>query len=110
MPMRIRHPLAAAMMFSIATIGHAQSPSGGDETTGQMLYDAHCNACHSKELHWRDGKIARDWAGLLAEVRRWQRNAGLAWSDDEVLAVARYLNASRYRFPAGAGKEVALSR
>jgi mono/diheme cytochrome c family protein len=98
------------MMCFIAGTCQAQAGAGGDATTGQMLYDAHCNACHSKEVHWRDGKIARDWAGLLAEVRRWQRNAGVAWSDEEILAVARYLNATRYKFPAAVGKELALSR
>jgi hypothetical protein len=43
----------------------------------------------------------------VREVRRWQQNSGLAWSDDEVLAVARYLNATWYRFPADAGKDLA---
>lgn len=74
-----------------------------------MLYDAHCNACHLKEVHWRDRRVVRDWPDLLREVRRWQRNSGLAWSDDEVLAVAHYLNATWYRFPATGSREIACA-
>jgi mono/diheme cytochrome c family protein len=84
------------------------APTGGDETTGRALYNAQCNGCHRTQIHWRDKKIVEDWPSLLREVRRWQQNSGLAWSDDEVLAVARYLNATWYRFPATGGKELAL--
>ena len=51
--------------------------------------------------------LATDWASLRAQVLRWQGNTGLAWSDDDVLAVTRYLNDLYYRFPAP-GKPVAL--
>ena len=106
--MRPSLPLGLLLM-TVAAGALAQSPAsaGSDETTGRILYDAQCNGCHLKEMHWRDRKVARDWPSLVQEVRRWQRNSGLAWSDDEVLAVARYLNATWYRFPADAGKELA---
>ena len=109
--MRPSLPLGLLLM-AIAAGALAQPPAaaGGDETTGRILYDAQCNGCHLKEIHWRDRKVARDWPSLVREVRRWQRNSGLAWSDDEVLAVARYLNATWYRFPADAGKELAKLR
>jgi mono/diheme cytochrome c family protein len=84
------------------------TPTGGDETTGRALYNAQCNGCHRTQIHWRDKKIVEDWPSLLREVRRWQQNSGLVWSDDEVLAVARYLNTTWYHFPAMGGKELAL--
>ena len=100
-------PIGLLAMALAAAGALAQAPSGGDETTGRILYSAQCNGCHLKEVHWRDRKVAQDWPSLVREVRRWQQNSGLAWSDDEVLAVARYLNATWYRFPADAGKELA---
>ncbi len=101
--------LAFAVSGSVQAQGAAPSPSpsGGDETTGRMLYTAQCSGCHLAQMHWRDRKIAVDWATLVREVRRWQQNSGLAWGEDEVLAVARYLNATWYHFPSVAGKELA---
>jgi mono/diheme cytochrome c family protein len=78
----------------------AQTPPGANETPGSLLYSTHCVGCHTTQVHWRDGKRVTDWASLNAQVRRWQNNVGLRWTDDDVAAVARYLNAAYYRFPA----------
>lgn len=105
--------VAFVVAFAAACVGGAQAqradpaPPAADETTGRMLYVAQCHGCHLAQIHWRDRRIARDWAGLVAEVRRWQQIAGLGWTDDEILAVARYLNATIYRFPAAEGRELA---
>jgi len=80
----------------------AQPPAGPGaavQDRGALLYSTHCVGCHSTQVHWRDAKRVADWAGLLTEVRRWQSNNGLAWSDDDVAAVARHLNARYYHFP-----------
>lgn len=68
---------------------------------GQLLYANHCIACHNTQMHWRDGKLATDWASRKAQVRRWQGTAQLNWSEDDIDDVARYLNESFYRFPHG---------
>ncbi len=73
---------------------------------GQMLYDTHCIACHSKEVHWRERRLVSDWPSLAAETRRWQANLGLGWSNDEVADVVRYLNTTIYRFPDQAPKQL----
>jgi hypothetical protein len=65
---------------------------------GEQLYGTHCNSCHSAQVHWRNKKIAKDWTGLVAQVRRWQSNIGLAWRDEEVMEVSRYLNSRYYHF------------
>ena len=70
-------------------------------TRGEMLYATNCNACHTAQIHWRDKKIATNWNSLVAEVRRWQANAGLRWSDEEINDVARYLDSAYYGYPAG---------
>ena len=66
---------------------------------GQLLYATHCGGCHSSEVHWRDKRLATDWTSLRMQVVRWQSNTGLAWSDDDIAAVTRYLNDLYYRFP-----------
>ncbi|WP_043461254.1 cytochrome c [Azohydromonas australica] len=66
---------------------------------GELLYEAHCLACHNAEVHWREGRRATDWGSLLFQVRRWQDVSGLQWDEADVQAVARYLNDNFYRFP-----------
>ncbi len=71
-----------------------------DAGRGELLYSTYCSACHNEQVHWRERKLANDWPGLVAEVRRWEANAGLDWSQDDVEDVARHLNALHYRYPA----------
>ena len=66
---------------------------------GELLYSTYCDGCHTEQVHWREKRVATNWKRLVEEVRRWQANARLAWSRDDVEAVARYLNALYYRYP-----------
>lgn len=68
-------------------------------TRGRLLYETHCIACHNTQMHWRDGRIVSDWPGLVVQVRTWQERAKLAWSEADILEVARHLNAAIYRLP-----------
>lgn len=77
----------------------AQSQAPSVPSRGQLLYTTHCIECHNTQMHWRDERQARDWDSLKAQVRRWQGNAGLAWSDADIVEVARHLNDTIYRYP-----------
>lgn len=77
----------------------AAEPTSGSGRA-ELLYSTHCVGCHTTQVHWRDKKLATSWPTLRAQVYRWQDNTGLAWSDDDVTAVTRYLNDLYYRFPA----------
>jgi mono/diheme cytochrome c family protein len=70
-----------------------------DLPRGELLYTTHCSACHSAQIHWRQNKTATDMPSLVSEVRRWQRNAGQSWGNEDVESVARYLNNRYYQFP-----------
>jgi mono/diheme cytochrome c family protein len=65
---------------------------------GALLYETHCVECHTAQMHWREQRLARDWSSLRAQVRRWQANARLQWSDADIDAVTRYLNDTVYGF------------
>jgi len=91
------HPRWAALFAIAAAAAQAQAPTA--TARGELLYSTHCQACHTTQVHWRDKRLATDWAGLAAQVERWQANARLGWSAEDVDAVARYLNARYYRFP-----------
>ena len=81
----------------------AMSPARA-ESRGELLYSTHCITCHTSQMHWRDNRVATDWSSLKAQVRRWQGAASLAWTESDILDVARYLNESIYRFEQTAGQ------
>lgn len=78
-------------------VAMAASPARA-QSRGELLYSTHCIACHTSQMHWRDKRVATDWATLTFQVRRWQGVASLGWSEADVLEVANYLNDSIYRF------------
>lgn len=92
--------ILVALFLLLGNLTDAGAQPVRDATRGELLYSTHCIACHRAEVHWRDKKLTKDWKSLRAEVRRWEKLSGLAWSDDDVTAVARYLNALYYRYPA----------
>jgi mono/diheme cytochrome c family protein len=94
-----RKLILAACMIAAAPSA-AQLQPGAAPSRGELLYATHCIACHTTEVHWRQKRLAVDWGSLNQQVRRWAGNAGLGWSDDEIVEVARYLNAAYYRFEA----------
>ena len=76
------------------------------QSRGALLYRTHCIACHDAEVHWRQKRLATDWQTLSEQVRRWQANTGLNWTDEEIDEVVRYLNSTIYRFPEQSLKQV----
>jgi mono/diheme cytochrome c family protein len=69
------------------------------QSRGELLYTTHCIACHTTQMHWRNDRTAVDWDTLKLQVRRWQGNARLEWSESDIVEVARHLNETIYHFP-----------
>lgn len=87
-------------LLSFAALVTAGPAAAQAQTSrGALLYANHCMECHSVQIHWRAGRQAKDWPSLKAQVRRWQGEARLGWSEDDVNAVARHLNRTIYQFP-----------
>jgi mono/diheme cytochrome c family protein len=86
----------AVVVLAALLAGAAPAAAQG---RGELLYNTHCIACHSSQLHWRDNKQVADWSSLRAQVRRWQAAASLAWTDDDIEQVAQYLNGAFYHLP-----------
>ena len=79
-------------------------PEAAAQSRGQLLYDTHCIACHTTQVHWREHKLVTDWASLKAQVQRWQQVNSLGWPANDVVEVARYLNDSVYHIEKNADK------
>ena len=92
--------LAGSVLLLVAAVATGEAAKTG-VSRGELLYTTYCIGCHTAQVHWRDGKRATSWPALKAEVRRWQKTAGASFEDDDVDAVASYLNGLYYHFPEG---------
>ena len=97
--------LVTLLLVSVLATG--QPTPKDNEPLGELLYSTHCVACHTTQIHWRDKRLAQDWTSLKAQVRRWQVDTGLSWSEGDILEVTRHLNTLYYHFP-DAGNRVSL--
>jgi mono/diheme cytochrome c family protein len=93
-------------MAAAASVVVMAQPAGAG-ARGQLLYETHCVACHDRQMHWREQRLATDWTSLLAQVRAWQGREQLGWNDEDIAAVAGYLNDTIYRHPRGAARQLA---
>jgi hypothetical protein len=95
---RFKHQFFAAIVLTGFSV-HVCSQVVPAQSRGELLYSTHCVTCHTTQMHWRNDRQAYDWESLSTQVRRWQANTGLAWSDADITEVARYLNETIYRYP-----------
>ena len=94
---RSKRDLLLVVIAVSSLVAHAQTVPV--QTRGELLYTTHCITCHTSEMHWRNNRRAYDWTSLNAQVRLWQGNTGLQWSEADIAAVAGYLNDTIYQYP-----------
>ena len=92
--------ISMLLFILVGSAANAAERATRQETGGELLYTTYCVACHNTQVHWRSKRLAKDWPGLLDEVRRWQKSSGLSWGEGDVALVARYLNERYYHYPA----------
>jgi mono/diheme cytochrome c family protein len=91
------------LALAAAASGNTLAQTAPTPPRGQMLYDTHCISCHTRQVHWRQASVVRNWQDLRDQVTRWQASASLGWSQDDITQVARYLNDTIYRMPQTGG-------
>ena len=80
---------------------HAKSePKSALPTTGsrgQMLYENHCQGCHTSVVHVREMRRVHSINDLEHWVKRWADTLKLSWGKDEINDVVNYLNLQYYK-------------
>jgi mono/diheme cytochrome c family protein len=71
---------------------------------GQLLYENHCQACHTSVVHVREKRRAKTYAELRAWVVRWGNELKVKWENGEADEIAEYLNRRYYQFNPGTQK------
>lgn len=85
--------LAIAGLVLISVSGDALADASG---RGRLLYENHCQACHTSQMHVRERRKARTEDDVKRWVTRWQAVQGLDWTSSEIDDVAAYLFARYY--------------
>lgn len=91
--------LSALALFAIPVQAQLADPE-----RGRALYENHCTACHTANVHTRPNRIALTRDEVRRIVRHWQAQQNLHWSTQDTEDVVEFLGRSRYRFPAGSEK------
>ena len=66
---------------------------------GQLLYENHCQGCHTSVVHVREKHRAHSMAELQGWVSHWANELKLPWGEGEINDVANYLNQRFYNHP-----------
>lgn len=88
-------PALALLLFGVAAAEDAQV----EAQVGHALYQENCLGCHKDEVMTRADRRVKNLTQLDSQVRLCDSNLNLQWMDDDIEAVAKYLNTHFYKFP-----------
>jgi mono/diheme cytochrome c family protein len=83
---------AGAVLWAVCAL-----PAQADTARGRLLYENHCQGCHTSTVHIREQRKVTSPAELRAFIARWAAELKLKWTDDEHNDVYSYLNERHYK-------------
>jgi mono/diheme cytochrome c family protein len=89
-------------LSAIAFICGLLTPAPGltaDLERGHALHETHCKMCHDSVAYRRDEKIAKTYEQVREQVKRWETNTGLRWTEQDIDNVASYISKTYYGIP-----------
>ena len=99
------HLLGKALPVLVVSAAFSLSAQAADVQLGEKLHQDNCISCHvsmaggdGSGLYTREDRRVNSFDSLVTQVNRCNVNLGVGWFDDEVEAVAAYLNANYYQF------------
>lgn len=90
--------LSGGALFSGSAL-FSGNANAGDLGRGQALHDTFCVACHEPALYQREDRLANTYLEIRQQVDRWQGNARLRWSPQDIESVAEFLANRHYKVP-----------
>jgi cytochrome c553 len=73
-------------------------PDAATLEQGKQLHNTNCVSCHDTSVYTRENRMIKRYESLRTQVQRCATNLNKPWFDDEVDAVAAYLNVNFYQF------------
>ena len=91
--------IALTLSFALALAGPvAAKDPAASAPDGQALYAQNCVRCHQSEVFTRPDHKIGSLPALKAQVRRCETMLELTWFDEDIDAVATYVNNQYYHF------------
>ncbi len=84
--------LALALVLVLPTLVVAEDADIGE------LYQFNCTSCHGAEVYTRTDRKVTSPDALERQVRRCETALSLKWFDDDIVAMANYLDTHYYKF------------
>ena len=88
----------SAATTSPSTSPAVTEPDAATLEQGKQLNNANCISCHDISVYTRKNRMIKGYESLKTQVQRCATNLNKPWFDDEVDAVAAYLNVNFYQF------------
>jgi len=67
-------------------------------THGEKEHEAHCNKCHTDAVYTRKDRFVKSMDALSKQVKRCKEGNSIAWFDEDIEAVAHFINEKYYKF------------
>ncbi|MDM7322569.1 MAG: cytochrome c [Gammaproteobacteria bacterium] len=93
----MRHTLTLSAA-ALAAILIAPAAQAADLTLGKKLHSENCIKCHGAEKYSAPDRKVNSMSTLKTYVQGCATNLSLSWFEDEVEAVATYMNKEFYKF------------
>lgn len=93
----MHHALTLPTAALVTTMLLAPTAQAADLALGKELYEANCVSCHGAEMYSRPDRKVNSMSTLTTYVQGCATNLNLSWFEDEVDAVAAYLNQEFYK-------------
>ena len=91
--------LTTLCLIFISTLANADIENGKD------LHDSNCTNCHisiqggdGSGIYTRENNRIETYPALIKQVKRCRDSLGVAWPEDDVNDVVKYLNTTFYKF------------
>jgi mono/diheme cytochrome c family protein len=87
------------LLLTAVCLASAAAPlSAADVAIGKALHGQYCTSCHDDSMYTRKNRHVKSMDALTSQIGRCDASLGLKWFDDEIEAVAAYLNKNYYHF------------
>ncbi|MAF81969.1 MAG: hypothetical protein CMK52_03580 [Proteobacteria bacterium] len=98
--------LLAIFLFTISSVSSASPFDEGNKKNGKALHIENCSSCHDSmfpngkgdNIYDEDLRKIKSSKALYSMVEFCATNNGLAWFEEDIIDVSKYLNQKFYKF------------